>query len=250
MTTIKRSAFVCKQFRIEQDHCAMKVNTDSLVLGSWAAPVAADRPILDIGTGSGILSLMMAQKSKSASVDAIEIDRNAVEQASKNFAASKWADRLNSIHSDLANFDPPCRYATIVTNPPYFEGTNVPTNAFRQQSKARMLARDDNSLSPNVLFAWVAKYLVFEGAFYCLYPSQREAEVIAIAESEKLSCTHLLSVKHTHDSPAHVVAMKFCQSEKMSKEYLIDRQTLTIRNEQQQYSHEFKSLCKDFYLHF
>ncbi len=250
MTTSKRSTFTCKQFRLEQDLCAMKVNTDSMVLGSWAIPADVDRPMLDIGTGSGILALMMAQKSISASIDAIEIDAKAIGQASKNFAASKWADRLHPIHADLTNFEPSCRYATIVTNPPYFEGGKSPTNAYLQQSRARMLARDDHSLSPHILFTWVAKYLLVEGAFYCIYPAQREAEIIALAESKYLRCTQLLSLQHTKDSPVHAIAMKFCQSEKIDKEYLIERQPLIIRNELQQYSNEFKTLCRDFYLHF
>ncbi|MCW8109658.1 methyltransferase [Alteromonas ponticola] len=246
----KRSVFACKQFVVEQHHCAMKVNTDSLILGSWASPASVTGPILDIGTGSGILALMMAQKSQMSSVYAIEIDPDAAQQADKNFAASPWSKRMNVILMDIAQFTPTQHYATIIANPPYFAAPISSSRAYIQLNRHRERARIDHGLSISTLFHWVAKHLIKNGYFYCLYPAAREAEILSMAKTVNLVCDELLTVRHSEEKPAHVVAFKFSQSEKRVTEYLINRQTLVIRNQQAQYSSEFKTLCRDFYLHF
>ncbi|NMH61429.1 tRNA1(Val) (adenine(37)-N6)-methyltransferase [Alteromonas ponticola] len=248
--TIKRTVFQCKQFAVDQHQCAMKVNTDSLVLGSWANPALTEGPILDIGTGSGILALMMAQKSKVAQIDAIEIDELAAEQAKRNFDASPWARRLNAVHGDLMHFKPAYPYASIIANPPYFASPTLHTNAYTQLTPQRKLARIDGGLSISTVMGWVAQYLSQTGFFYCLYPAARRAEVVSLANAVNLICEAELAIQHNELKPAHVVAFKFRQSENRHKQYQIHRQTLIIRNQQAQYSQEFKTLCREFYLHF
>ncbi|MCW8092659.1 tRNA1(Val) (adenine(37)-N6)-methyltransferase [Alteromonas sp. ASW11-130] len=246
----KGSVFACKQFVVEQQHCAMKVNTDSMILGSWASPAPIAGPIVDIGTGSGILALMMAQKKQGEFVVAIEIDTLAARQAASNFAASPWAERLNVLRTDLTHFEPVQHYATIISNPPYFAGPATPTNAYKQQVRSRELARTACELSPAILFNWVSRHLKLSGYFYCLYPAAREEEILTLASAAKLSCEEILAITHSHKTTAHVLAFKFHQSEKSDNEYQLNRQSVVIRNKQGQYSNEFKALCREFYLHF
>ena len=137
--------FRCKQFSVKQDKCAMKVNTDSLILGSWAQPKAAKR-ILDVGTGSGILALMLAQQSEPDShVFAIELDEAAAQQAAENFENSQWRDRLTLKHENLVAYTPNAPFDVIVSNPPYFEPPSQTSRAFETQSSQRFAARQTAS---------------------------------------------------------------------------------------------------------
>src|SRR5262245_58656662 len=128
------SYFQFKQFVIHQEHCAMKVTTDGCLFGAWVAAskagnAAAGKHVLDIGTGTGLLSLMYAQKHPHAQIDAIEIDEAAAQQAADNFAASPWQKRLQLIHSDIKDYRPSHPYDTIISNPPFYENQLSSGNA-------------------------------------------------------------------------------------------------------------------------
>ena len=126
--------FRCKQFTVRQEKCAMKVNTDSLILGSW---VSTDRSssFLDIGTGSGILALMLAQKSApTATVEAVEIDENALQQAKQNVATSQWPNKITILQTDVASYTPLRCFDVIVSNPPYFDEVNGRSRGYQLQS--------------------------------------------------------------------------------------------------------------------
>ncbi|MEP7128610.1 MAG: methyltransferase, partial [Chitinophagales bacterium] len=125
--------FQFKQFRIDQDQSAMKVATDACILGA-ATPAPADGAILDIGTGTGLLSLMIAQKC-SGRIDAVELDEGSFHQATSNVQNSLWKDRINVIHSDVRTFHPNKKYDLIICNPPFFE--NHFKSPFLQKNKAK-----------------------------------------------------------------------------------------------------------------
>lgn len=119
----RRRGFACKQFFVAHDRCAMKVGTDGVLLGGWA-PCENARHILDIGTGSGLVALMLAQRSQpDTRIDAVDIDADAAAQAAENFLASPWEARMRVFHQDIGEFirtGPEVRYDLIVSNPPYF----------------------------------------------------------------------------------------------------------------------------------
>jgi len=135
--------FRFKQFTIEQEHAAMKVGTDGVLLGAWASAPGAGSRVLDIGTGTGLIALMMAQRTKDAAVDALEIDPSSASQAKENFQNSPWKKRLRCFPSSFQDFSSQCRkqYDLIVCNPPFFSGSK------KTASKSKNLARHDDSLS-------------------------------------------------------------------------------------------------------
>ncbi len=238
-------AFQCKQFSIEQDKCAMKVNTDSMILGSWVE-VAAQTRMLDDGTGTGILALMLAQKAgPDAVIDAIELDADAAAQARENVLASPWAENINTCQGCVLSQAPARQYDLIVSNPPYFEGAQGDSNAYNGQRDARKRARQTDSLSPDALFQWVAAYLDKHGDFYCLYPAEAVQSLIPKAEAAGLFCHSLLWVQSHSNKPAYVAALRFRRGPSIVK-----KASLIIHNESGEYSAEFRALCREYYLHF
>ena len=113
------NVFQFKQFAVAHDKCAMKVNTDGVLLGAWA-DVSKAKTILDIGTGTGVIALMMAQRNTDALIDAIDIDKPACEQAYENFKQSQWSERMLVFQTSLQEYNPPALYDLIISNPPYF----------------------------------------------------------------------------------------------------------------------------------
>lgn len=237
--------FQCKQFSIEQDKCAMKVNTDSMILGSWVE-VNTQTRLLDIGTGTGILALMLAQKAgNDAVIDAIEIDADAAAQARENVLRSPWAENINTCQGCVLSQAPARQYDLIVSNPPYFEGAQADSNAFKNQSEARKRARQSDSLSPDALFQWVAAYLDTYGDFYCLYPAQAVQSLIPKAEAAGLFCYSLMWVQSQSNKPAYVAALRFRREPSIVK-----KDGLIIHDESGEYSAEFRALCREYYLNF
>jgi len=229
--------FRCKQFTVAQDKCAMKVNTDSLILGSWAqfrANLSHAPRILDIGTGSGILALMMAQKAVhfcnpngeeqnvqsssidissfdngAARIDAIEIDEQAAAQAATNFKNAKWAKQLFIYCCDVTGYTSPHLYDLVISNPPYFDTPATLSNAYSKQSQSRSVARQTSALGPDELFSASSKFLIEQGQMYCVYPASMEASVIETAEGYGLSLADILYVKHTSNKSPYLCAFHF-----------------------------------------
>ena len=138
-----KDCFTFKQFVVKHDMCAMKVGTDGVLLGSWAD--GGDR-ILDIGTGTGLIALMMAQRFDGAHIDCIDIDPKACQQARGNVADSRFSSRINVYHSDVSSFEPPQQYDSIVCNPPFF------SESLKCPDEQRSMARHTDSLLPQDLF--------------------------------------------------------------------------------------------------
>lgn len=213
----------------------MKVGTDGVLLGAWVKAGDAKR-ILDIGTGTGLIALMLAQKSP-APVDAIDIDRPSFEQATQNARTSPWADRVRVIHSSLQDFKPGYRYDLIVSNPPYF------IDSFKAPGEARNMARSaSHSLSYDELLHGVGRLLNNTGRFCVILPFKEGQLFRDKAEQNGLFCNHLVNIKTGRDKPYKRVLMEFSRRE----EELIE-QELVIHYDERQFTEEYKSLTRDYY---
>ena len=158
------------QFEIQQDRCAMKVGTDGVLLGAWAP---GGKRILDIGAGTGLISLMMAQRFPEATVVGIDLDADACSQASENVAASPFADRVNIVHSALQNFEASGLFDAIVSNPPFF------VNSMKNPDNKRTMARHTDSLPFRDLFQGVKSLLSDEGVFSAIVPAEVLEQFVA-----------------------------------------------------------------------
>ena len=188
--------FRFRQFAVAHDRCAMRVNTDAVLLGAWCPlPDEAPEPrILDIGTGSGVIALMLAQRCPAARITAIDIDEPSALQARENFLASPWPDRLTAQHISLQDFTPPLKggrgdsYNLILSNPPYFR------NALRNPDPRRSDARHTDTLSFDELCRCSAELMADDGTLALVLPADAEAEIITISARYSLSPTYLTRV--------------------------------------------------------
>ncbi len=233
--------FRFKQFMVKQDKTAMKVGTDGVLLGSWAG-VENPARILDIGTGTGLIALMMAQRYPSATVDAVEIDKDAAGQAAENFRHSAWDDRLSIHHQSLREFavDRKRDYDLIVSNPPYF------SRSMKAPGKGRTLARHDDLLSKEELLQDVVRLLKPEGVFAVILPFGSSAEFISIATGLLLFPQKGLKVRPVPGRPFAriLISFSFTAGEFHEDEIIIESGGRHV------YSEEYIRLTKDFYLAF
>lgn len=181
--------FQFKQFRIRHDRCAMKVGTDGVLLGAWAC--VEGRTVLDIGTGTGLIALMAAQRNPDAQVLGIEIDEAAARQAQENMAQSPFHSRVSCCCQDVLTFCPTQRFDAILCNPPFFTEDTLPDD------KARALARNNKSLPFALLVPKVASLLADEGTFSVVIPSQAVTDFVALCLAEGLHLMRRLAVQTT-----------------------------------------------------
>ncbi len=231
--------FVFKQFKILQDKCAMKVGTDAVLLGSWVNTSNA-KTILDIGTGTGIIALMLAQKSD-ATIDAIDIDKNAFVQASENIAGCKWKERIQIHHISLQQYstDSP-KYDLIVSNPPYF------VDSSKASEESRTNARHTDQLPFSDLLNGVLNLLNPTGSFYVILPTKESLVFRDMAEEQNLFLTKLTRVITLADRPEKRLLMQFEFTKKALEENFITIE----KDERHSYTDEYKELTKDYYLAF
>ena len=227
--------FKFKQFTIQQDKCAMKVGTDGVLLGAWAGSDGA-KTILDIGTGTGLVSLMLAQRF-SAKITAIEIDENAYQQATENVALSPWKERIELVHIDFNDFHPQLKYHLIVCNPPYF------IDSLPSPDTLRTLARHNQKLTYNDLLKGGSSLLEDTGEFVLIVPAEVVENILSIAERFHLFPGRLLNIRTTPGKPIkrNLISLGFERKQCIAKELLIE-------TERHKYSDEFTGLVKDFYL--
>lgn len=235
------SVFQFKQFKIKQDKCAMKVGTDAVLLGAWIKTGEA-KHILDVGTGTGIIALMLAQKSN-ALIDAIDIDRNAVEQAQENVANSPFKENVSVFHKSLQSFSNEIKrkYDLIVSNPPYF------VDSSKAPDETRNFARHTDELSFDDLLDGVKKLLEPNGSFCLILPFKEGSVFIEKARHAGLFCNHITRVK-TRKDKEEPKRLLFCFSFK-EKEMMEDEIVIEL-NERHQYTPEYIELTKDYYLNF
>ncbi|UZO81514.1 methyltransferase [Aquimarina sp. ERC-38] len=234
--------FQCKQFTVADNRCAMKIGTDGMLLGAWAPVHNNETTILDIGTGSGIIALMMAQRSIAEMIDGLEIDPDAYEQAVENFENSKWNDRLFCYHAPFITFveEIDQTYDLIVSNPPFYE------EQYKTSSVQRDLARFQDALPLSQLFEGVAKLLNLEGSFSMILPYRNREEAIIIARNNKLYPSKICHVRGNSNS--NFVRSLFSFTKKENKKPV--EEELIIEKERHQYTEAYQELTKEFYLKF
>ena len=223
----------------------MKVTTDACLFGAWAAEkIANQKPaaeeMLDIGTGTGLLILMLAQKTN-ASIDGIEIDRDAFEQAKENFASSPLSSRINIIHQDVKAFSFKKKYDIIISNPPFYE------NELKSGNAKKNIALHNEGLLLTELLDIIKQNLRPDGRFYLLLPYKRINDMEKIFGQQQLAINHKVFVRQSinHDYFRIIVAGTFQQENQI--ELLTSE--ISIWNEKQQYTEEFIELLKDYYLY-
>lgn len=232
--------FKFKEFTVYQDQCAMKVGTDGVLLGAWADCSSA-KSILDIGTGTGLIGLMLAQRSK-ASIDCLEIDEAAASQASENARNSPWSDRITILKLSFREFwtAQQKKYELIVSNPPYFE------NALKSPSEERNKARHSDSLSAIEIIQSCKQLLSENGTLALILPIQEGLDCIENAKKEGLFCQQKTSIIPRIGKPAKRLLLSFSFKEQLCTE----SELLIETDSRHQYSEEYKNLTKDYYLKF
>lgn len=242
------SFFTFKQFTVQQDRSAMKVTTDGCLFAAWVAErlctqsherkVDVAHHLLDVGTGTGLCSLMLAQKTE-ASITAIEIDDNACTQARENVAASAWKDRIDVIHGDVRQLDLTNQYDTIVCNPPFYE------RELHSPDIKRNLAHHGSELSLTELLEVIRSGLKPSGVFYLLLPIKRQAACEELLHAMGLYIQKRVLVKQTvaHE---HFRVMIEGRGEQVAE---MTTSELSIKNKDNEYTDEFTALLKDYYLY-
>lgn len=229
--------FRFKKFTIRQDRTAMKVGTDGVLLGAWASLCPADR-ILDIGTGTGLLALMAAQRNSSAQIDAVEINEAAAAQAGENIADSPWTDRITVYPQPIQEFSPGKKYQHILCNPPFFvRSTPAP-------DKERNTARHCQELSHAELIRSVAALLETGGRFSLILPPGEAVLFRKEAATNGLYPAKMTGVRPNPGKPFKRILMEFTpfQTACLSDE-------LTIEIVRHQYTPEYIALTREFYLY-
>jgi len=231
--------FAFKQFNICQDKTAMKVGTDGVLLGAWVAVGFNPNSLLDIGTGTGLIALMMAQRTDAEIIDAIELDDAAFEQAFENFEKSLWNDRLYVYHTALQKFAKQIdeTYDLIISNPPFFQENH------QIKSKKRTIARHHTTLTYADLLQGVAKLLSQTGQCAFIIPFADELTFLDLALKNGLYPLRITRVKGNEITPIKRSLMQFSFVE---LEPQIDH--LTIEISRNHYTDAYKNLVKDFYL--
>jgi tRNA1Val (adenine37-N6)-methyltransferase len=235
--------FQFKEFTIHQDKTAMKVGTDGVLLGAWCTVDKYPNSILDIGAGTGVISLMIAQRSDAMTIDAVEVDAEAYEQTVENFEKSDWGDRLycyNVTFQEFANEiseEEEETYDLIVSNPPFY------TDAFETDSDARNKARFTSSLSFEELIEGVSKILSKNGTFSIVIPFKEEMNMINSAKEYHLFLNRICRVQGNKTSEIKRSLLEF------SFQQTVPHKThLIIEIERHIYTEDYINLTKDFYL--
>ena len=231
------SYFDFKNFRINHDRCAMKVGTDGVLLGAWA-PVEKSKRILDIGTGSGLVAIMLAQRSE-AEIVGVELDLEASSQALENAKNSPYASRIQIINADILEFSSQAPFDTIVSNPPFFE------NALACPEEGRNRARHTSSLPLNALIESAFRLLTDGGTFSVILPSDVAQEFIGACITQHFTPVRITSVKTIpRKAPKR---MLMCFKKGIHVDALL-RDELALAAPSGQRSEAYKALTKDYYL--
>lgn len=217
----------------------MKIGTDGVLLGAWTSLENQPKAILDIGAGTGLIALMLAQKSDATTIDALEIDADAYEQCTENFESSPWGDRLFCYHAGLDEFvaDIENKYDLIVSNPPFYSEEVTSGDASRDQ------ARQNQSLPFEELVAGVYHLLSEEGFFSTIIPFKEEEDFLKLASCFGLVPQRITRVK---GNPYSEIKRSLLEFGFMKTDVIIDE--LIIEEERQQYTDAYKALTQDFYL--
>ena len=233
--------FTFKRFSVMQDKCPMKGGTDGVLLGAWAGGRSGNVcRILDVGSGTGVISLMLAQRFPDAQVDALDIDECAVAQAEENFKRSEWGERLSALHGMVQRYRPDRKYDLIVSNPPYF------IDSLKAEGK-RTLARHTDSLSYADLAESVGSLLHDGGSFAAIFPYVESNMFIVEAAKNGLFVNRRLEVCGAPGKPVKRVLLEMS----FNRINDVPVENLVIESGGRHcYTDKYKELTKDFYLKF
>lgn len=233
--------FQFKHFGINDSECAMKIGTDGVLLGAWA-DVKLSHNILDIGSGSGLISLMLAQKSN-ANITGIEIDENAAKQSIDNINNSPWKNRITIINDDFTqwgnNIDKFVKFDHIVSNPPFFNNGPI------APSKNRATARHEKILGYDQLIKLSIQLLTDDGKLSIISPYNRKNDIIFYCELSQLYISRITNVYSKEDGKPVRILWEICKNK-----CPLTQSNISIRNNNNEYSIEYINLTKDFYLNF
>jgi tRNA1Val (adenine37-N6)-methyltransferase len=231
--------FKFKQFTVQQDQCAMKVGTDGTLLGAWAN-VAGCKKALDVGTGTGLIALMVAQRNRDACIDAIDMDKDAYMQASQNIKDSPFSKQINPYHCSLQTFAKDrsdSLYDLIISNPPYY------ANSLKSPEKKRNLARHNDTLSPIELLHYCSLLLTAQGRMALILPYQQTDEIIDLASRKNLYVERRTNMIPTGKSQPKRSLIEFSFQKKS-----FNPDTLVLEYARNQRTKAYKELTQDFYL--
>jgi tRNA1Val (adenine37-N6)-methyltransferase len=244
---MSNKAFHFKEFKIEQDRCAMKIGTDGVLLGAWTSLSQEPDSILDIGSGTGVIALMLAQRSPALLIDAIEIDEGAYEQTVGNFEESDWGDRLFCYHAAFDEFVEEMQeeeqYELIISNPPFYQPPITPPKGEKPMTQAKKKAKFYDALPFIELLNGVSKLLHPKGEFSTVIPYNEEENFINLAAESGLFPKKITRVKGTATSAIKrsLLSFSFRRMEPEENELIIE---ISRHN----YTPEYKALVADFYL--
>ncbi len=234
--------FQFKQFTINQDRCAMKVGTDGVLLGAWAPIDHRPFSVLDIGAGTGLIALMLAQRSQAEQIEAIEIDPDAFEQTVENFENAPWNDRLFCFHASLDDFMEDLQdeeYDLIVSNPPFYSENVTSGNESRDR------ARQNESLPFEDLGEAAGILLSENGVLAVILPYKEEARFIQIAAENALFPFKITRIQGSSKSEIKRSLLAFSRTP-----LPLEIDSLIIETERHQYTEAYRALTHDFYLNF
>jgi tRNA1Val (adenine37-N6)-methyltransferase len=231
--------FQFKQFSIRHDKSTMKVGTDGVLLGAWTT-IQHEENILDIGTGTGLIALMLAQRTPhEVSIDGVEIESHNAEQALENVMQSPWKNKVAIHHTAIQNFYPEKKYELIVSNPPYF------INSYQPPDQKRTTARHTIMLSFSDLIKSVQRLMTDNGRLSIILPFVEGLEFISLALQNDLHCIRKWSFRARKEKPIERLLLEFSYQKNNIEEGDI---TLYLGASGEVWSEEYKKLTKDFYL--
>ena len=231
-------SFSFKQFTVRHDRCAMKVGTDGVLLGAWA-PVEHARTALDVGTGTGLVALQLAQRNPLLRVTAVEVDADAASQASENAARSPWPERIEVVRADFKDFQSPGGFDLIVSNPPYF------LDALPCPDRQRRVARHAGGLNYDLLFRRSVRLLGEDGVLSVIIPAEVERAAEEAAWAQGLCPRRRTRVFTKAGKPARRVLLTF--GRRLGP---VDEDALCIHRPDGSYSDDYRRLTGEFYLKF
>ena len=234
-----KDQFRFKQFAIRQDRCVMKVGTDSVLLGAWTHYGQARR-ILDIGTGTGVLALIAAQRQPTALIEAVDIDAAAVAKAAENMAASPWPQRLRAFHADVRTWEHPAQYDLQLSNPPFYKGHQPPVDLRRAS------ARHEVTLGMAQLWAAMADRSTPEGRIALIIPFDRWEETIATASGHGFRPQRTCLVHYMAHKPPKRVLLDLGRTTDSDEQ----RSALVVQHRPGEFTDAYKALLSDLELHF
>ena len=232
--------FKFKQFAVNQDRCAMKIGSDAVLLGAWCPIDNNPKSILDVGAGTGILALMLAQRTNADQIDALEIDEEAYEQCVENFENSPWADKLFCYHAALDEFvdDPEDEYDLIISNPPFY------SEDFKTTDEQRDLARFQDAMPFEDLIEAADLLLSENGTFAVVIPYKEEERFIDLCAEYELYAVKATRVKGSQKTPIVRSLLAFKRYELS----VLTADELVIEINRHEYTDDYINLTQDFYL--